>query len=155
MVVLFLSTGVLWVPAICRRTWSVGVFSTRDQFYFGTGVFKSSEPSVVQGVGDSASVETSREWSYKLSVEGRAVLVVRVVDRFSKRNTNSAFRIKLWSILMRRHFIHLSSQSRLLKLWRTRGSWVEKLPGITPPASYLLLWSRGQFSWCNDDPCSN
>uniref|UniRef100_A0A671SZQ8 Protein Shroom1-like n=1 Tax=Sinocyclocheilus anshuiensis TaxID=1608454 RepID=A0A671SZQ8_9TELE len=42
-----------------------GSIQHKGQFYFVTGVFKSSEPSVVQGVGDSASVETSSEWSYK------------------------------------------------------------------------------------------
>ncbi len=42
-----------------------GSIQHKGQFYFVTGVFKSSEPSVVQGVGDGASVETSSEWSYK------------------------------------------------------------------------------------------
>ncbi|XP_043077697.1 protein Shroom3 [Puntigrus tetrazona] len=42
-----------------------GSIQHKGQFYFVTGVFKSSEPSVVHGVGDGASVETSSEWSYK------------------------------------------------------------------------------------------
>ncbi|CAM4672526.1 unnamed protein product [Leuciscus chuanchicus] len=43
-----------------------GSIQHKGQFYFVTGVFKSSEPSVMQGVvEDSASVETSSEWSYK------------------------------------------------------------------------------------------
>ncbi len=42
-----------------------GSIQHKGPFYFVTGVFKSSEPSVVQGVGDGASVETSSEWSYK------------------------------------------------------------------------------------------
>uniref|UniRef100_A0A8C1B355 Shroom family member 1 n=1 Tax=Cyprinus carpio carpio TaxID=630221 RepID=A0A8C1B355_CYPCA len=42
-----------------------GSIQHKGQFYFVTGVFKSSEPSVVQGVGDGASVETPSEWSYK------------------------------------------------------------------------------------------
>ncbi|XP_051734191.1 protein Shroom3 [Ctenopharyngodon idella] len=42
-----------------------GSIQHKGQFYFVTGVFKSSEPSVTQGVGDSASMETSSEWSYK------------------------------------------------------------------------------------------
>ncbi|XP_051534253.1 protein Shroom1-like isoform X2 [Myxocyprinus asiaticus] len=42
-----------------------GSIQHKGQFYFVTGVFKSSEPSVMQSVGDSASMETSSEWSYK------------------------------------------------------------------------------------------
>ncbi|XP_056119493.1 protein Shroom1 [Rhinichthys klamathensis goyatoka] len=43
-----------------------GSIQHKGQFYFVTGVFKSSEPSVMQGVvEDSASVDTSSEWSYK------------------------------------------------------------------------------------------
>ncbi|KAF4098189.1 protein Shroom1 [Onychostoma macrolepis] len=42
-----------------------GSIQHKGQFYFVTGVFKSSEPSSVQGVGDDASMETSSEWSYK------------------------------------------------------------------------------------------
>ncbi|KAK7144039.1 hypothetical protein R3I93_015020 [Phoxinus phoxinus] len=43
-----------------------GSIQHKGQFYFVTGVFKSSEPSAMQGVvEDSASVETSSEWSYK------------------------------------------------------------------------------------------
>ncbi|KAL1252416.1 hypothetical protein QQF64_017109 [Cirrhinus molitorella] len=38
-----------------------GSIQHKGQFYFVTGVFKSSEPSVVQSVGNSA--ETSSEWS--------------------------------------------------------------------------------------------
>lgn len=38
-----------------------GSIQHKGQFYFVTGVFKSSEPSV----NDSASMETSSEWSYK------------------------------------------------------------------------------------------
>ncbi|KAL0162006.1 hypothetical protein M9458_041402, partial [Cirrhinus mrigala] len=40
-----------------------GNIQHKGQFYFVTGVFKSPEPSVVQGVGNGA--ETSSEWSYK------------------------------------------------------------------------------------------
>ncbi|XP_067279501.1 protein Shroom1 [Pseudorasbora parva] len=42
-----------------------GSIQHKGQFYFVTGVFKSSEPSVKQGVDDRASMETSSEWSYK------------------------------------------------------------------------------------------
>ncbi|XP_051960164.1 protein Shroom3-like [Xyrauchen texanus] len=42
-----------------------GNIQHRGEFYFVTGVFKSSEPSVMQSVGDSASMETSSEWSSK------------------------------------------------------------------------------------------
>ncbi|XP_016102243.1 protein Shroom1-like isoform X1 [Sinocyclocheilus grahami] len=41
-----------------------GSIQHKGQFYFVTGVFKSSEPSAVQGVGEGA--ETSSEWSYKV-----------------------------------------------------------------------------------------
>ncbi|KAI2650977.1 Protein Shroom1 [Labeo rohita] len=40
-----------------------GSIQHKGQFYFVTGVFKSPEPSVVQGVGNGT--ETSSEWSYK------------------------------------------------------------------------------------------
>ncbi|XP_051536301.1 protein Shroom3-like [Myxocyprinus asiaticus] len=42
-----------------------GSIQHKGQFYFVTGVFKSSEPSVTQGVVESGSMETSSEWSYK------------------------------------------------------------------------------------------
>ncbi|XP_052444434.1 protein Shroom1 [Carassius gibelio] len=42
-----------------------GSIQHKGPFYFVTGVFKSSEPSVLQGVGDGASVETPSEWSSK------------------------------------------------------------------------------------------
>ncbi|XP_051955815.1 protein Shroom1-like [Xyrauchen texanus] len=42
-----------------------GSIQHKGQFYFVTGVFNSSEPSVMQGVGESRSMETSSEWSYK------------------------------------------------------------------------------------------